>query len=187
MRKILLIVVLIIIIGVAYVLLGDFFTGNFEQLYSKLQSIEAKYGVNEVQLTPGTEAELDEFENELKQFENSLGENRDEKAIKLLIASRLDLIAMERNFLLAKDKIDAVDPLHPDCSLRGNITQAKEFFDEVIERGRVALEKRKILLNNYPVQAQKAGITSNEGLEYAINGLADSVEFTKETLGSYCP
>lgn len=178
----------ILIVLIVFILL--FFGGSgtsFEEGYSKLQSIESKYGVSEEQLTPATEAELDEFESELNLLKNSLGESSDEKALKLLIGVRLDLIAMERKFLQAKEKVDSIDHLYPDCSSVGDIAQAKKLYDEGIVGGRLALEKSRIFLNNYPEQAQKAEISSNEDLGYTINGLADSIEFTKSILDSYCP
>lgn len=177
------IIAIVVLILVAFLIWNFFLGGSFALKYAELESIESKYGVSDEVLTPGSWDQLGLLEAELRAFRRSLDNSADDKALKLLVDSRLDLIAMEKKFLDAGQRIVGFNPFNPNCPA---IAQTNEKFDEGIAKARSALEKRGAFLRNYPNQAATAGIESNEGFEGVINRIINSVELVKADIGSYC-
>ena len=178
---------LVILIAIATYIYFVGFGSEFAIGHEKLQEICLEYGLDEYSFTPAEE-NLGAFVSDLQELREEIAanpESADQKALLLLVDSRLDLAEMQKALLEARDMVDLVDRAAPDCLPGGEIEQIKEKLDAAQGRAELAKVRLDTLVSDYPKQAETAGIEEDllGGIVIAARSIATQ---TKANLDSLC-
>lgn len=187
MRKRWIILVLILAAGGYWIYSGT--QGTFGDSYARLAGIENRHQVGDELLVPGDTGSLDELEQELRSFKNSLNAglpligNPDAEALALLADSRLELVEMERNILAVRQLTR--EPGFPDCGTGGNVAVAVQLLDQAAEHSEAAGEARNRAGQNYSVQTLALS-SNNTVFQESVEAQLASIRDLRNVIENRC-
>lgn len=162
--------------------------GDFEKGYAELKKVEAKFGLSDTSLAPGTQGQLADLRLALENLKGGYAadSSRAGRAIVLLTESRLDMAEMTEFMLMAEPLTKNLGIWIRDCGEQGVIKTARRYFAKANDKAKDALEKREKFLSDYSEFAEKAGVRNNVQLESTLNGIMNIQQDAMSRLDARC-
>jgi len=170
LRKLLYLIIALVVLYLLLHYLG-FFGGALEQV----RSLDQEFRIGEDRLIPGERSELDEYEAGLRRIQPA---NEQEGE---LIALKLELVGMQREFLSLAENSKRINFSEPDCRPSGSVKLTEAASENALAHAERALAKKDSV----------RGVTgfshiTNSTFEETVGAAIESLEATVVALKNIC-